>query len=244
VSDVFNEVDEELRHEQVNKLFRKFLPLIITLMVLIVGGVAGYQGWTWWSTKQKNEAAETYDGAIKLLEAQKWSEGRTAFEAIANSGPKGYAALAKMQAGAAALREGKSAEAAALYTEAAKAFDDPLFADLANLKAVYSVIADLTLADIDAKLGALAGAGRPYRALARELMASKAMEEGDLDRARDEYTLLSLSLDAPSGAQQRAQIALSLLGPAPKKVEPVVVEPQEETNTADPANPEVAEETK
>jgi hypothetical protein len=38
VSDVFNEVDEELRKEVANRLFRKFLPLIIIVVVLVMIG--------------------------------------------------------------------------------------------------------------------------------------------------------------------------------------------------------------
>ncbi|PHR62604.1 MAG: hypothetical protein COA47_03400 [Robiginitomaculum sp.] len=221
VSDVFNEVDEELRRDQVNKVFRKFLPLIITVMVLVVGGVAGYQSWTWWDAKQKAEAAETFGQANALLEAGQLEAALSAYEAFAASGPKGYAALSKMQAAVASMKLGRSVEAARLYREAAEAFDDPLFADLANLKAVLAVSDQLSLNDLDVRLGPLAGAGRPFRALAREMLAAKAMAEGDLVRARDEYTLLSLSLDVPAGAQQRAQMALSLLGPAPK---PIIVE--------------------
>lgn len=220
MSDVFNEVDEELRREQANRIFRKFLPLIIIIVVVIVGGVSWYQGWGWWQAKQKAEAAETYTAAAQLLEDEKFDEALLAFQEFSNSGPKGYAALAKMQAAIATMKMGKSAEAAALFTEAATAFDSQLLSDLASLKAVMVVVEDMTLADLDARLGPMASAGRPFRALARELIASKAMEEGSTDRAREEFTLLSYSLDAPAGTRQRAQIALSLLGPAPK-IEPM-----------------------
>ncbi len=233
MSDVFNEVDEELRREQLNRVFRKFLPWIITIMVVIVGGVAGYELWTNWDEQRKAAASESYDQASQLLVEKKWDEARTAFEEFAAKAPAGYAALSKMQAAAAAMNGGHSAEAAKLYTEAAQDFDDPLFADLANLKAVLVVYGDLSLDDIDTRLGPLAGAGRPFRALIRELMASKAMDEGNTDRAREEYQFLSLSLDTPSGAQQRAQIALSLLGPAPKKSKPKQDENSKETSAKD-----------
>ncbi|VAV87358.1 hypothetical protein MNBD_ALPHA06-154 [hydrothermal vent metagenome] len=240
MSDVFNEVDEELRKEQADKLFRKFLPLIIAVVVLIVGGVSGVQGWSWWQAKQKAEAAETYDAAKKLLDAEEYAQAKKAFLEIAQTGPKGYAGLAKMQAAIVSMKQANPAEADKLFSEAAKEFDDPLFADMATLKAVMAVADKMSLTAIDARLGPLAGAGRPFRALAREMIASKAMQDGDLERAREEYNFLSLSLDAPSGVQQRAQIALALLGPAPKP------EPAPETvvvPAADPATdaPELSE---
>ncbi|MBL4617896.1 MAG: tetratricopeptide repeat protein [Robiginitomaculum sp.] len=220
MSDVFNEVDEELRKEVANRLFRKFLPLIIIVVVLIVGGVAGYQANDWWQTKQKSEAAEAYTSAAKLLEEGNYQEALIAFRDFAATGPKGYAALSKMQAAIATMKMGKNIEAATLFTEAAKDMDDPLFSDLATIKSVMIVFDLLTLTDLEAKLSKVSGAGRPYRSMARELLAFKAMEDGDLDRAREEFTLLSFSLDAPSGTAQRAKMALSLLGPAPAKVKP------------------------
>lgn len=240
MSDVFNEVDEELRKEVANRLFRRFLPLIIAVVVIIVGGVASLQGYEWWQTKQKSEAAEAYTSAAKLLEDGKYQEALTEFKAFAKTGPKGYAGLSTMQAAVATMKMGKNIESAVLFTEAANSIDDPLFSDLATIKSVMIVFDVLTLSDLEAKLSAVSGAGRPYRSMARELLAFKAMEEGNLARAREEFTLLSFSLDAPSGTAQRAKMALSLLGPAPKVIEPepiIIPEPDltpdttiEETN--------------
>jgi len=229
VSDVFNEVDEELRKEQASRLARRFLPLMIVAVVLIVGGVAGFQGWDWWQTKQKAQAADSYWQAKKLLDGGNLPNAQLSFEAIAANGPAGYAALAKMQAAIAATKLGQTAQAAKLYTDAANSFDDPLFADLAHLKAAIVVADEMSFADIEARLTPLAGAGRPFRAMAREMIAAKAMSTGDLRRARTEYTLLSFALDAPAGVQQRANMALSLLGP-----EPVVRQPE----TVDDASPD------
>ncbi len=217
MSDVFNEVDEELRREQANRLFKRFLPYIIALIVVIVGGVSAVQGWTWWQEKQRSEAADTYARAAKLLEQKDFAAAAAAFTDFAQTGPSGYAALSKVQAAIATMNMGRKAEAAKLFTEAASAFDDPLFSDLAMLKAVMVVYDEISLADMDAKLGPLMEPGRPFRALARELMASKSMDEGDFTRARQEYSVLSMAFDAPSGTRQRAQMALSLLGPAPEE---------------------------
>jgi len=223
VSDVFNEVDEELRKEVANRLFRKLLPLIIIVVVLIVGGVASFQANEWWQTKQKSEAAEAYTSAAKLLEEGKYQEALVAFQSFAEIGPKGYAALSKMQAAIATMKMGKNIEAAVLFSEAASSIDDPLISDLAIIKSVMVVFDVLTLTDLEAKLSETSGAGRPYRSMARELLAFKALEEGNTVRAREEFTLLSFSLDAPSGTTQRAKMALSLLGPAPAEVKPEAI---------------------
>jgi len=231
VSDVFNEVDEELRRDKAQELFTRFRPAIILATLAIVLGVSGYKGWQWYDTQQKAQAAERYTAASKLLKAGNLDAAEKAFEAFAADAPKGYAALAKMEMAAIKAQTGKSAEAAQLYMQAADAFTDPLYKDLATLRAVMVVADDLSLADLDAKLSLLTGPGRPFRFTARELLAAKAFEEGNLARAREDYTYLSLALDAPSGARTRAGQALALMGPEPES-EPADPNPTEtDTNS-------------
>ncbi len=47
VSDIFNEVDEELRREQLKKLWERYGILIIALAVLFVAAVGGWRGYQW-----------------------------------------------------------------------------------------------------------------------------------------------------------------------------------------------------
>jgi hypothetical protein len=228
VSDVFNEVDEELRRDKAQELFTRFRPAIILATLSIVLGVSGYKGWQWYDAQQKAQAAEHFIAASKLLKAGDLIAAEKAFEGFAAQAPKGYAALAKMEMASIKAQTGKAAEAAQLYMQAAAEFTDPLYKDLATLRAVMVVADDLSLADLDARLALLTGPGRPFRFTARELLAAKAFEESDITRAREDYTYLSLALDAPSGARTRASQALALMGPEPEAVPaPVTLAPAE-----------------
>jgi len=228
VSDVFNEVDEELRRDKAHELFIRYRPYMIVVTLAIVLGVSGYKGWDWYTTQQKAKAAEHFSAASKMLAAGDTAGAEKAFSAFKDKASKGYRGLALMQLAAIKAETGKGAEAAVLYTQAADEFSDPLYKDVAQLRAVLAVADQLTLADIDAKLALLTGPGRPFRFTARELLAAKAFEDGDLARAREDYTYLSLALDAPSGARKRASQALALLGPAPEPVAESAPTPQAE----------------
>ncbi len=216
MSDVFNEVDEELRRDKASELFTRYRPLMIAVTLAIVLGVSGFKGWQWYSLQKQARAAESFNAVIELLKKGDLEAADKALGDFVKSAPKGYVALALMEQAAVKVQQGKAAEAAQLYTQASTQFNDPLYQDLAALKAVMAVADELTLGDLDAKLAPLAGPGRPFRFTARELLAAKAFEEGDLSRARDEYNYLSFALDAPTGARTRAGQALALLGPAPE----------------------------
>ena len=68
MSDIFNEVDEELRREQLKKLWDRYGILIITLAVLFVAAVGGWRGYQWWEGKKAAEAGSAFDAAVLLSE--------------------------------------------------------------------------------------------------------------------------------------------------------------------------------
>ena len=45
MSDIFREVDEDIRRDQIKKLWDRFGPYVLGLALLIVLGTAGYRGW-------------------------------------------------------------------------------------------------------------------------------------------------------------------------------------------------------
>ena len=68
-----------------------------------------------------------------------------------------------------------------------------------------------TLAELETVLKPLLDRTGQATALAKELIASKALAEGNIDRARSEFEALALDLDAPRGVQARVQQALATL---------------------------------
>ena len=53
MSDIFREVDEDLRREQYKRLWDRFGGYVIGLAVLIVVAVGGYKAWEWWETQPR-----------------------------------------------------------------------------------------------------------------------------------------------------------------------------------------------
>ena len=55
VADIFQEVDEEVRREQLKKLWDRYGYLLIALCVLMVAGVGGWRGYQYWQAKKAGE---------------------------------------------------------------------------------------------------------------------------------------------------------------------------------------------
>ena len=110
MSDIFNEVDEEVRREKLQKLWDRHQGLIIGGAILIVVAVGGWRGYEWWQAKQAAEAGGAFQVAMTLSAEGKHAEAEAAFAKLAEKGVAGYRDLARLQAaGELVQRDSKAA---------------------------------------------------------------------------------------------------------------------------------------
>jgi hypothetical protein len=204
------EVDEELRREQLLKLWEKYgtyIVLAVALVVLGVGGVKYYQ----YRTQVAAEAA----GARLATASRKQDnpqEARKVLDELSNSGPAGYAALARLRLAAADREAGKLAEAAAAYEAIAnEGAGDRLLADYARLQAASLKLDTAGWTDMQNRLNALAVDANPWRASARELLGLAALKAGKSDDARQQFQRLLSDRDTPPSIAERARVMMAML---------------------------------
>ena len=217
--DIFDEVDEELRAENAQKLLKRYGGVIAAAVFLVVGAAAGWQGWHWWQAKQDAAAASAFvsaaaatDSAVALDPAAR-AKLTNAFDVLATGAPEGYRTLARLRAAALKADSGDMNGAAALWDQVAgDGSVDPLLRDLATLIWAQRQIDQGDPARLEARLKPLTEPGNPWRALAREQLALLDMRQGHTDAARTALRKLSLDVTAPAGVRSRATALLSRLG--------------------------------
>jgi len=206
--DVFDEVEEELRKERYQALLRQWGPWVGGAAAAIVVAVAGYQLWEWRSGVTADEASAQYMEAAEALAAGDVENAETGFAQLAESGPRGYAALALLRQGEIALQQGRADEAGRLFEQAAERAPDATTGQLARYKAALARFDGLSYDDLTVRLDPLTQGAAPFGALARELMGAAAIRDERWDEARSTYELLSVAIDAPPGVARRASEAL------------------------------------
>jgi len=97
VSDIFNEIDEDIRRERLNKLWQRYGNYVIALCVLVIAGVGAWRGYEWWQAKQAAQAGAAFEQAVTLAEAGKHQEAEAAFAKIASDGTASYRVLARLR---------------------------------------------------------------------------------------------------------------------------------------------------
>ncbi len=100
MSELFDEVDEEVRRERLKKLWDEYSIYIIAGALLIIAAVGGWRGYQYLEAKRAAEAGAAFDKAVELSEQNKHAEAEAAFTDLAAKAPSGYRILARLRAAA------------------------------------------------------------------------------------------------------------------------------------------------
>ncbi|MEJ8573389.1 tetratricopeptide repeat protein [Microbaculum marinum] len=210
MSDIFREVEEDVRREQLKKLWDRYGIVVIAVAALIVLGTAGWRGWQWYSERQAAALGAEYYEAVQLARDQP-SEAEAAFNEIAAKGG-GFAALARLRA-AAARAEGGDLDGAVSEYDAISSGSGVQtdLRDVARIRAGYILLQQDDRPGVEQRVGDLAAEGNPWRNSARELLGLAAYQDGDTDTATARFEEILGDNETPSDMRARAQLMISLL---------------------------------
>jgi hypothetical protein len=211
VTDIFHEVDEEVRREQFKKLWQRYGNYIIAACVLVVAGVGAWRGYDWWEAKKAAESGAAFEQAVTLAQAGKPQEAEAAFAKLATDGTAGYRLLARLREAAEVARSDPKAAIKSYDELAADRGAGQVIQDVAALRAGFLLVDSAAYADMRARLEPLTAADRPFRYSARELLALSAWKRGDLAAARQWTDMILTDPQTPAGAQSRAQVLSELI---------------------------------
>lgn len=210
MSDVFREVDEEVRREQLKKLWERYQYLIVGVVLVIVLGVGGWRIYEWQQTRLAGQIGTQFEEAIALADAGKHEEAEKAFAKIATAGTPAYRTLARIRQ-AAQLAQTDVAAATELYRQiSADTGVEQVMRDLASLRAAALLIDAGSHADARRLLEPLAQAGREFRHAARELLALNAWKADDRPGAMKWYAAILTDPEAPASSRSRVEMLIAL----------------------------------
>ncbi len=210
MSDVFREVDEEVRREQLKKLWERYQYLIIGVVLLVVVGVGGWRFYEWNQTRLAAQIGTQFENAIVLGDAGKHDEAEKIFARIAVDGTPSYRALARIRQ-AAQLAQIDAPAATETYRQiSADSSVEQVFRDIASLRAAGLLIDAGSYVDARKLLEPLAQAGREFRHAARELLALNAWKADDRQGAMKWYAAILTDPETPASSRTRVEMLIAL----------------------------------
>ena len=209
--DVFEEVDDQLRADRAEVLFRRYLPWIAG--GLGVGLAIALAVWAYdsFSQKKTEQASSVYAQGLETLGKGDTAGALKQFGDAAKASSGAYRALSLNQEAGLYLDQGKLDLATKTFADAANASHEPILADAARLKSAYAILDTASYADVEKLLKPLTDPKRPYSALAREALAWAKLRAGRIAEARQDFVVLSLLPTAPDNLHERAHAAIGLI---------------------------------
>jgi hypothetical protein len=212
MSDIFREVDEDLRRERFKHLWERFGSYVIGLAVLIVVVTAGYRGWQYWQTSQAQSNGDRFVAALTLGDKGQHDQAIAALSEIVSNGSGAYPVLAAFRIAGEKAEAGDTTGAVAQYDSIASRGDvPPLVADMARLRAAMLLADSASEEELTSRIGNLAATGNPWRQSAREILGFAALRENDLTTARKYFQEIVDDQESGSDVRSRARMMLSLI---------------------------------
>ena len=202
---LFKEIDEELRHENYAKLWKRYGKYLVGIVFLFVASVAIYQGWEKYDENRRSEDSTLYAKAIRAITQNKIDEASVALTRLAEDGTKGYSTLARLNQAGMQVRLGDLRGGATAYLSIANDLKvDVIFRDLALVLSAMNDINNGDPKELTNRVQRLTVSSNPWRHTAKELSAIMAQKSGDQKRAKKLFEELADDVTAPAGIRARA----------------------------------------
>ena len=214
MTDIFHEIEEDLRRDRLRKLWDRFGSYLIALALLVVAGTAGWSGYTYWQQQKAIAASAAFEAAAALEQDGKYQEAEAAFSALATDGPAGYKVVARFAAAGAAAQKDKADGVAAFDAIAADSTMPEIARQMARVRAGLILVDTGSLADVRQRVGEIASGTGPLRNSAREAIALSEFKAGDAAAAHKTATEIAEDAGATAGERSRAELIRRLTASA------------------------------
>lgn len=210
MSDIFQEVEEEVRRERYEQLWKEYGDYVIAAAAFLIIAVAGWQLWRTYEQRAQVRSSAEYNAAMQLAQSGQTPAAAQAFGKLASEAPSGYAKVARLEEAGALLASGRTADAVKLYNEVASG-NDQLLADVARIRLAWATVDSSTRGQLQTQLATLLDPSNAWSPMAREILAYSDFRDGATAQALAEYKRLAADKNAPQALHERAAAMVTFL---------------------------------
>ncbi|MFD2677513.1 tetratricopeptide repeat protein [Camelimonas lactis] len=216
MSDIFREIDEDLRRDRAADLARRYGGVAAVVALVVILGVGGWRFMEYRASQQAADAGVAFEQAVKQLrDGGDAAAGVRALEAIAGQSAGGYRTLARFRLASQKAATDKAAAIAAFDALAADSSLDPALRDMARIRAATIDVDMASPEAIVKRLEGLAAPNHVWRNQARELIGLAWMKAGKLEEAGRWFAQVAVDGEAPQSLRRRAQLFMELAAAGP-----------------------------
>lgn len=208
MADIFSEISEDLRSENLAKIAKKYGKYILGVVFITLIAVGVYTAQKNASMRKKERTGDVFFSGIDHLNAKKQDLATANLVEVVGKNVGGYSQLAGLLLGKIHLEADNKEKAIASYEATANlGKSDKALEQLALLNATYLQMQSGKIEDkeIDKRLDQLSATNAPWRHFALELKAYRYIQKDQDEEARKIFNQLKSDLSSPEGIRKRSE---------------------------------------
>ena len=204
MADIFDEVSEELKRDNMTQFWDSYKYVIYGIAGLIIVGVGANSGYNEYMAGEQKENSALFDKGVTQLTGN----NPALLKQLTVEGDAGYATLASLKLAQSYISTEKYKDAAAVLKTLSRTGEDP-YKQLAKI--LYALYSDESPAKLLADIKPETEAGKPWRHQALTVATELALRANKTDDAKAFLVMLSNNTSTPTATRNLAkQILITL----------------------------------
>jgi len=206
MADIFDEVSEELKQDQLIQLWKKYSKLIITFFILLVLSVSTYQVYMIWNEKKLTESSEQFFSGLEKLDNKDFEKSAEIFLNSSLDQKDGYRILSIFGLAHSNFENGEISKMVSNYQTI---YEDKTIGNYyQDLARILSVIKDnkSNFSELQGRLKPILNSPSKLQLLAAEMEIVLFIRFNKLDKARNSIKLLLARTDITQEQKNRLSL--------------------------------------
>lgn len=213
MSDIFREVDEDIRQEQLTVFVKDYGKYAIAIIIALIALYGGYNYWQDTIRVEREAASERFSKALTSFVGDNSAHAIAEFAAIAEvRGNNDYGLLSKFRQAEALIASDEIQAAVNVYDSLATETDlDPFWRSMAGFFGTVALLESGNVNSGMARLDGLAVQGAPLRLSALEMKAMYQYASGRMKNASKNFQTILAEAPQGTGFRTRATQMLAII---------------------------------
>ena len=206
MADIFDEVSEELKQDQLIQLWKKYSKFIITFFILLVLSVSTYKVYMIWNEKKLTESSEQFFSGLEKLDNKDFEKSAEIFLNSSLDQKDGYRVLSIFGLAHSNFENRKISEMVSNYQTI---YEDKTIGNYyQDLARILSVMKDnkSNFSELQGRLKPILNSPSKLQLLAAELQIVLFIRFNKLDKARNSINLLLARADITQEQKNRLSL--------------------------------------
>ena len=206
MADIFDEVSEELKQDQLIQLWKKYSKFIITFFILLVLSFSTYKVYMIWNEKKLTESSEQFFSGLEKLDNKDFEKSTEIFLNSSLDQKDGYRVLSIFGLAHSNFENGKISE---MVTNYQTIYEDKTIGNYyQDLARILSVMKDSksNFSELQGRLKPILNSPSKLQLLAAELQIVLFIRFNKLDKARNSIKILLSRADISQEQKNRLSL--------------------------------------